>query len=202
MDQLRHKMRLACFGNGARNTDPEEPTYFMCMLLGQYMAQQGITIITGGYGGIMEAVPRGAYNMLKHGVVSERIGYTMKSKPEGNKWLSETVVCNDYFDRLRHLLDVDGFVVVAGGGAGTMVEFFAAVKWNKKSLWPRSRHIAILNIKPSETKGWDKGMLLSLHEWGMIPDPLADNFPIKICSTPFEAVQWVLASAHIKGESR
>jgi uncharacterized protein (TIGR00725 family) len=111
------KASVTVFGS----SEPREsdPAYGLAYRTGQALARNGFTVITGGYGGVMEAASRGASEAGGHtvGVLSK-----IFSARDPNPYLSETVSSNDLYERTRLLIDrAEGYVVLAGR-AGTLAE--------------------------------------------------------------------------------
>ena len=91
------------------------------ILIGELLSENGYIVKNGGYRGLMEAVSNGAtYNGGK------AIGFTCKSFgfTQGNEYLSETVECDDIYDRLRCLNSDSDVFVIQRGGIGTLAEVF------------------------------------------------------------------------------
>lgn len=115
-------MNASIFGGGIKDNTTKE--YLDSVEIGKILAEHGYAVHSGGYYGIMEAVSKG-YSQIG----GESIGYTCKTFPstKGNKYLTQTVVTNDIFDRLRYLMsDVDIFIVQRGS-VGTLSELFLAI---------------------------------------------------------------------------
>lgn len=125
-------MKIAILGGG--KCTPEHSIYERAMKLGGDLAREGHTIITGGYDGIMEAASRGAKE-----AGGQAIGVVLKEKPQGNEFLTETIVAEDFFDRLRHLLSADAFVFLPGG-IGTVVELATVTNMNAK-VWKKKKPV-------------------------------------------------------------
>ena len=109
---------IAVFGSSTlRRTDPE---YTTAHELGRRLAEAGADLMTGGYGGAMEACSRGCHEAGGH-----VIGITVEmfeSRGGPNQWVKERVHTSDLFDRLRHLVSrADGFIAVPGS-VGTLTE--------------------------------------------------------------------------------
>ena len=70
----------------------------------------------------MEAASLGASSVPN----GKAIGYTCQNFPssKGNKYLTETVVCRDIFDRLRELTSNTNVFVIQRGSVGTLTELF------------------------------------------------------------------------------
>jgi len=107
------------FGGAMNITDSKE--YEDTIKVGKLLTDLGYTIKNGGYRGMMEAVSKGAYENDGHA-----IGYTCKTfgYTKGNKYLHETIVANDIYDRLRNLIEGSELFIVQRGGIGTLSELF------------------------------------------------------------------------------
>ena len=112
---------ISVFGS-YRATEPE-PAYRLAHELGAELARAGFRIATGGYGGTMEAVSRGATEA--GGDVVGVVASALSSK--ANPWVRETIVVPKWEDRLLRLIALgDGYVALPGG-TGTLAEL--AVAW-------------------------------------------------------------------------
>ena len=109
-------------GSKCRESDPE---YAQAREIGGMLAEAGYTICTGGYLGVMEAASRGARE--KGGRV---LGIVMNQfKAEPNRFLTDKVATDHFYDRLQHLITRSvGFIAIKGG-MGTVVEL--SLVWNK-----------------------------------------------------------------------
>jgi uncharacterized protein (TIGR00725 family) len=116
-----------------------DPDYEQARILGKALAIRGFAVCTGGYGGVMEAVSRGAKDAAgkTYGITAEF--FTRKA----NAWVDVEVRKKTWAERLFALIEMgDGFVVCKGG-TGTLVEL--AVIWemvNKAVI--RDKPIAVL----------------------------------------------------------
>jgi uncharacterized protein (TIGR00730 family) len=114
---------IALFGSGSAPAG--HPVLAQAERLGQLLAEAGFALISGGYGGTMEAASRGARR-----AGGQTIGVTMdlfspRLKP--NLWLTDEQRVSDFFPRLQRLTAADGFVVLRGG-IGTLTE--ATLTWS------------------------------------------------------------------------
>ncbi|RMD84949.1 MAG: LOG family protein [Candidatus Dadabacteria bacterium] len=114
---------VAVYGSSA--AEPATPVYRSALVLGRLLAKRGAVVACGGYGGVMEAVSRGARQ-----AGGRVIGYTVAAWTERrpNQYLSEEHRCADLYERLRCLIDGSRAMVALGGGIGTLVEVLLA--WN------------------------------------------------------------------------
>lgn len=108
---------IAVFGSSRCEEDSSH--YAEAYELGQTLAASGFTVLSGGYGGSMAAVSRGASE-----AGGKVIGVTcaiFDPRP-GNRWLTEEIKAPTLLDRLDTMLDrSDGFVGIRGG-IGTLSE--------------------------------------------------------------------------------
>jgi uncharacterized protein (TIGR00725 family) len=119
---------ITVFGSSCpRESDNE---YATARQLGAELAKKGFSLCTGGYGGVMEAVSRGA-----HDEGGRAIGVTTRFfKATANKWLSKEIRVKTWQNRLFELIDRgDGYVVCAGG-TGTLVELGVVWEMMNKSV--------------------------------------------------------------------
>jgi uncharacterized protein (TIGR00725 family) len=100
-----------------------EPDYQEALLLGRTLGESGFAVCSGGYGGVMEAVSRGA-----KGAGARTYGVTAEFfKPKANAWIQTEIRVQTWQERLFELVRLaDGFVACKGG-TGTLVEL--AVVW-------------------------------------------------------------------------
>jgi len=99
--------------------------------LGRRLAEAGLAICNGGYGGLMEASARGAKEAGGH-----TIGVTCNVwKATPNRWIAEEVRTATFMERLLTLIERGDSYIVLPGGTGTLAEL--ALVWemmNKSSL--------------------------------------------------------------------
>lgn len=110
---------------GSSRGQPGDKEYEQARTLGRLLAQAGLDVVSGGYGGSMQAVSQGA---AEGG--GRAIGVTCATfgPPQGNPYLSQTIHTPDLPTRLRQLIELGNGFVVLPGGIGTLAELF--VTWN------------------------------------------------------------------------
>jgi uncharacterized protein (TIGR00725 family) len=108
---------------GSARIDPGDPRYRDAVRVGQGLAAAGFAVMTGGYGGLMEAVSRGTAEA--GGTV---IGLPVRGWPTlaPNAWVGDARWVDSYFDRLTAFAACDA-IVALDGGLGTLGE--AVVAW-------------------------------------------------------------------------
>ena len=120
-------MRVTVFGSARVGEASAE--YGAARRLGRLLAEDGHEIVSGGYGGIMEAVSRGAHEA--GGLV---VGVTVApwaQRLAPNRYLSEERSAQTLFERLEALVESDALIALPGG-AGTLGE--VALAWNLRQM--------------------------------------------------------------------
>jgi hypothetical protein len=110
---------------GGSKCGPDSQEYKEALKLGALLAKAGFTICTGGYLGIMEAASRGAREAggRVFGIVMNQF------KAEPNRYLTDKVATDHFYDRLQNLITRSVGFVVFKGGMGTVTEM--SLVWNK-----------------------------------------------------------------------
>jgi uncharacterized protein (TIGR00730 family) len=117
---------ITVFG-GAR-VAPDSEEYLAAQELGRALATRGLTVVTGGYNGVMEAVSRGAKEIGGHviGVTVDIVARNFEVMP--NAYLDQEVKAAALLERIDKLIELGAGYVVLPGGAGTLAEL--GVVWN------------------------------------------------------------------------
>lgn len=176
MSDRRGGSSVAVFGSSEPSEG--EPLYAQARRLGALLAGNGHLVVTGGYGGVMEAASRGA---------SEAGGRTLGvtcaifSGREPNRYLRETVLTQDLHDRTRELIARSDAFVVLRGKSGTLAEL--------TFLWALHR-AGCLDRRPVVLLGdeW-RHLLRHLLRAGILEGPEFDV--TRVVDTPEEAVEAV-----------
>jgi uncharacterized protein (TIGR00730 family) len=100
-----------------------EPDYEEARVLGRVLAENGFAVCSGGYGGVMAGVSRGAKEAggKTYGVTAEFFSAKV------NPWVDVEVRVGTWQDRLFELIRLAHGFVACKGGTGTLVEL--AVVW-------------------------------------------------------------------------
>jgi uncharacterized protein (TIGR00725 family) len=115
---------------GSSRPDAEDVDYQEARNLGKALAVRGFAVCTGAYGGVMEAVSRGAKEGggKTYGVTAEFF------KSKANRWIDVEVRKKTWQERLFALIAMgDGFVACKGG-TGTLVELTVVWEMLNKSV--------------------------------------------------------------------
>jgi uncharacterized protein (TIGR00730 family) len=107
--------------------------------LGDALATRGFRVCSGGYGGVMEAVSRGAKEAGGHTLAVTSRFFSSRA----NKWVDEEHAVESWQDRLFELIRVgDGFVACKGG-TGTLVELAVVWEMFNKRVIPLKPFVAL-----------------------------------------------------------
>ena len=140
------------------------PEYEQARKVGQILAEQGFTICTGGYLGVMEAASRGARE--RGGRV---LGIVMNQfKAEPNRYLTDKVATNHFYDRLQGLIQRSIGFIALKGGMGTVTEI--SLVWNKLMtgvIDPRPLVLLGECWKPV-VKAWEENLVVGNTEISLI----------------------------------
>jgi uncharacterized protein (TIGR00725 family) len=138
--------------------------YQQAMEVGQILAEQGYTICTGGYLGVMEAASRGARE--RGGKV---LGIVMNQfKGEPNRFLTDKVATDHFYDRLQALITRSiGFIAIRGG-MGTVTEI--SLVWNKLTtkVIPPTPLVLLGDCWKPVVKAWEDSLVVSKDDLSML----------------------------------
>jgi uncharacterized protein (TIGR00730 family) len=100
--------------------------------LGRSLGHAGMTVCSGGYGGVMEAVSRGA---------KESGGGTLAVTaeffaPQANRWVDREIRVKTWEGRLFELIRLADGYVACKGGTGTLVELAVVWEMMNKRVMP------------------------------------------------------------------
>ena len=109
---------------GSSRAAENSPDYSHALQLGSRIAKRGGRVVCGGYGGVMEAVSRGAAE------AGGRVLGVLTSGGEPNRWVTDTVREADLSGRLRRLRDESAGAIFLPRGLGTLLE----IAWMAESI--------------------------------------------------------------------
>ena len=121
---------------GSSRPRENDSDYQEALMLGRTLGDAGFAVCSGGYGGVMEAVSRGAKiaGAKTYGVTAAFF------KAQANQWVDNEIRMKTWQERLFELVRLaDGFVACKGG-TGTLVEL--AVVWEMLNK-------AVIDVKPT-----------------------------------------------------
>lgn len=118
---------------GASQAVPGDTDYEAGVECGRRLALAGFAVATGGYGGQMEAVCRGAAD-----AGGATIGVTAPSvfpkRPGANEWVQHEIAADDLIHRISVLTDIAAGFIAMPGSLGTLAELVVA--WNLALVAP------------------------------------------------------------------
>ena len=123
-------MRIAVYG-GAQ-PKPGDETYQQGVLLGQWIGENGHTVLTGGYMGIMEAVSQGAAEKGGHVIGVTCLELEEWRNAKANRWVKEEWKLPTLLERLWTILSNSDLGIAMPGGAGTLAEI--SMLWNHQII--------------------------------------------------------------------
>ena len=117
-----------------------QPDYETARELGRRLAEHGFAVCSGGYGGVMEAVSRGAKE--SGGRV---VGVTAKTfHSHTNRWVDEEIRVESWRDRLFELIRRGDGYVACKGGTGTLAELAVVWEMQNKGLMRGAKPFVML----------------------------------------------------------
>lgn len=142
---------------GGSKCGPDSPEYKEARELGRLLAEAGFTICTGGYLGIMEAASRGAREA--GGRVFGIVMNQFKSEP--NRYLTDKVATNHFYERLQNLITRSVGFVAFKGGMGTVTEI--SLVWNKLQTKVLGRRPLVLvgDCWKDVVDSWQRNLVVS-----------------------------------------
>lgn len=113
---------------GSSEPLPGHPLYESARAVGSLLAARGITVVSGGYGGVMEGASRGAVE-----AGGRAVGVLCRAFVDRrpNPFLTEAVEEIDLLARTRRLIEIARGFVVLPGKSGTLAEL--------TTLWAMNR---------------------------------------------------------------
>ncbi|TMQ69020.1 MAG: LOG family protein [Candidatus Eisenbacteria bacterium] len=170
---------IAVYGSSTKRES--DAAWQQAYALGAELARHGAAVMTGGYGGIMEACSRGAHEAGGHvvGVTVE----LFEARGPVNRWVKERIHTPDLHERLRVIVDrADGFIA-APGSIGTLTELF--LTWTLLSV--KGRPSAPLVLMGDHWRDY-----LDAHRHPDLVVPHLFEF-VQVASGPAEAARLALA---------
>ena len=114
------RFRVSIFGSG--RIAPSDPIYADAQCLGQRLAEAGCDIITGGGGGLMQAVDRGASRGELEGPVGGNLPIRTMTDGATQPFVERVYRHRTFFSRLHHFVRLSSAFVVLPGGIGSTLE--------------------------------------------------------------------------------
>jgi uncharacterized protein (TIGR00730 family) len=151
---------------GSARTPPDHPHYALMREVGAALGRAGFAVITGGGGGVMEAVNRGAKDA---GALSVGCNIELPHEQRQNDYLDIALRFRHFFVRKVMFVRYACAFVIGPGGFGTLDELFESLtliqtqtirhfpailvgegEWDGLIDWLRARALADRRIEPSD----------------------------------------------------
>lgn len=171
---------VAVFGSSA--TEPDSAAWAAAENTGKRCVEAGFVVVTGGYGGTMEAISKGAND-----AGGEAIGVTAPTlfpgRPGANPYVTREIVAGSLMERIDTLTGLASGIVVLPGSIGTLAEFVIA--WNLNHVNRLNEGMRLPTVAVGD--GWRRLWELATGSLG------AFGGDVHVVYTPDEAVEWLLA---------
>jgi len=122
---------------GSSSSQPGDGWYEQGVSCGRLLGEAGYTVATGGYGGLMEAVSRGASEAGAR-VIGVTAPAAFPGRPGANRWVDEEIPAETLTERIHTMVAMSAAFVALDGSIGTLTELM--VSWNVAyvdALWDR-----------------------------------------------------------------
>jgi len=161
---------------GSSQAAPGSTAYEEAKQVGGQLAKAGLTVCSGGYGGLMEAVSRGAKE-----AGGSTIGVTTDwfASLTANPWVDEEVRTATFIERLETIIEIGQGYLALKGGIGTLTEI--STVWSLLQTHSIPQRPLVLLVEP-----W-QSLLDFCHSELIIRD--SDYGFLRLARTPEEAVQ-------------
>ncbi len=121
---------------GSARTKPDDTYYKIAYDLGELLAREGLTVITGGGPGVMEATNMGA---MKAGGASAGVGIELPFEASNNAYIDadKNITFRYFFVRKLMFLKYSQAFVAFPGGLGTLDELFESLTLSQTGKTPK-----------------------------------------------------------------
>jgi uncharacterized protein (TIGR00730 family) len=169
---------------GSARAHHGDPMYAVARTVGQRLAEEGFTVITGGGPGIMEGANRGAFEA---GGVSVGLGIELPHEQGLNSYVTLPIDFRYFFVRKTMFVKYAQAFVIFPGGFGTLDELFESLTLVQAD---KIDHFPIILIGIEYWQGlldWLRGPVLDERK----VDP-PDLELLRLTDDPEEAVGWIV----------
>jgi len=173
---------------GSARTDESDPYYEAARRTARLLSENGITVITGGGGGIMEAANRGAQEGEG---TSVGLNIELPYEQEPNSYLDVLLEHHYFFVRKVMFLKYSYGFVLFPGGYGTMDEFFEAITLMQTE---RNRNFSLVLYGREYWQPLEEWMENQMLERGYISEKDLDL--VTFADEPEEALEKVVERVH------
>ena len=180
---------MAIFGSSA--TEPGTLRWVEAEKTGARCAGAGLGVITGGYGGTMEAASKGAA-MAGGRVIGVTAPFLFDDRSGANRHVTEVIEARTLTERIGILTDLAQGAIVLPGSIGTVAEL--VISWNMNHIVRLSggERMPTVAVGPE----WRDMFEFLTQRVGAHPTD------IHIVNSADDAVDWILDQPEIRGIRR
>ena len=165
---------------GSAQIEPGSPAWTDAEMAGSLCAAQGYHVMTGGYGGAMEAASKGAARAGGH-VIGVTTPELFTTRSGANRYVSREIKAKTLAERIGILTDLADGVIVLPGSIGTAAELVIA--WNLNHIARRNGGIRLPTVAVG--KEWNELWSLFTGRLGAYSDD------IHVADSAGDAVTWI-----------
>jgi len=111
--------------------------------LGRLLAEKGFDVVSGGFGGTMEDISRGAKEGGGKAIGVTYYKYVDVKYKKPNKYIDEEIRTENVFERIEVMMNNSDAFVILPGGTGTLLELAACLEYINKGLMEPKPIIAL-----------------------------------------------------------
>lgn len=182
---MTSRRAVAIFGSS--QTEPGSSTWTDAENAGARCARAGLTVVTGGYGGTMEAASKGAAEEGGR-VVGVTAGGLFRNRGGANAHVTHEIAARSITERIGILTDIAGGALVLPGSIGTTAELVIA--WNINHIVRRHGGTRFPTVAVGE--GWREFQRLVSTKLG------ADDGDVHLADRVEEALDWLLDQPELR----
>ena len=164
---------------GSSQAQAGSDAYDEAQQVGRLLAQAGVTVCSGGYGGVMEAVSRGAKEAGGRVIAVTTEWFAELTV---NAWADEEIRTTTFLERLRTIIEVGDAYLALKGGIGTLTEI--STVWSllqTRSIPPRPL-VLLANPWQGLARFCQDELIVRAHDFNYL----------RVASTPSDAVELVM----------
>jgi uncharacterized protein (TIGR00725 family) len=172
---------------GSSQTVPGSARWIAAEEIGARCAHAGLAVITGGYGGTMEAVSRGA--SMAGGTVIGVTAPTLFTRRSGaNRYVTHEIHTPNLVERIGTLIGKADGIIALPGSIGTAAELI--VSWNLNHVARRNGGVRVPTVAVGDE--WRDLSGLLVERTGAFPGD------IHLVDTADAAMDWILTQPEMR----
>ena len=125
---------------GSSQTEPDSPEWIEAEMVGRRLAHSSFAVITGGYGGTMEAASKGASDAGGH-VIGITAPPLFPGRHGSNPFVKELIEADSLTDRIGRMIERAAGTLTLPGSIGTATELL--IVWNINDIVKRNGGLVI-----------------------------------------------------------